>query len=365
MSRTWLGVLAALSLAACDGAGEADVGGAAAAAGAAPDGAAPGSDIAAGDSVAGEVAAGDATEGDSGTSGTVDTARGGSPGDSGAADGSAGATGDASADAAPPEDAGPRTGPPAPRPYDGGHGCPALVEGKNTIKSAGKDRSFLLYLPDEPAGAPLLFLWHPAGGTAQYMANAFGAAKIAKDHGVIVVVPDACCGLVEWRFRDTEDPTADLTLFDDLLACSDEQYDVDNERVYTGGFSAGALWSSYLLIHRSEFLAAAVVFSGGVDGLFQWETPARPVPTLLAWGGETDLLYGVFSFDQQTKALSKHMQESGSFIVECDHGGGHTVPFGATKWSVPFALAHRWGEPSPYATSGLDASFPDYCSIPE
>lgn len=275
----------------------------------------------------------------------------------------------AAADTTPAEDATPdagaQDGPPAPRAYSGAHGCPKLVAGKNTIQSANQDRSFLLYLPDEPQGAPLLTLWHPAGGTASYMASAFGAAKLAKDYGLIVAVPDSCCGLVEWRFRDTEDPTADLTLFDDLVSCTDEQFDIDNARVYTGGFSAGGLWSSYLVVHRSEYLAAAVIFSGGVDGLISWETPARPVPTLLSWGGAVDVLYGVFSFDQQMKALSGHLHDEGAFVIECDHGGGHTVPPGATSWSVPFALAHTWGEPSPFAASGLDASFPDYCVVPQ
>ena len=262
-------------------------------------------------------------------------------------------------------DAARQDGPPAPRAYPGAHGCPTLVQGKNTMESAGKSRSFLLYLPDEPQGAPLLTLWHPAGGTAAYMASAFGAQKLAKDYGIIVAVPDSCCGLVEWRFRDTEDPTADLSLFDDLLSCTDEQFDIDNSRVYTGGFSAGGLWSSYLVVHRADYLAAAVIFSGGVDGLIAWETPSRPVPTLLSWGGAVDVLYGVFSFDQQMKALSAHLKEDGAFVIECDHGGGHTVPPGATSWSIPFALAHTWGEPSPYAASGLDASFPSYCVIPE
>jgi hypothetical protein len=197
------------------------------------------------------------------------------------------------------------------------------------------------------------------------MASAFGAEALSKKHGITVAVPDSCCGLVEWRFRDTEDPVIDLALFDDLLYCLDEQLDVDNTRVYTGGFSAGALWSSYLVLHRSEFLAAAAIFSGGVDGLFFYETPTRLVPSLLAWGGVKDLYAGVFSFDQQTKALSKKLREDGGFVIECDHGLGHTVPFGGTSWAVPFVLAHRWGEPSPYATSGLDASFPEYCTIPE
>ncbi|GMV43113.1 MAG: hypothetical protein AMXMBFR64_48290 [Myxococcales bacterium] len=352
MARTVL-VLAAL-LAACEGAGEGPDGSSGTPgadvtdAGGSPGSDAPGSDAAA-DAASGGPADG-LTESDGSTE--ADAAPGGS--DVASADTSQDDTADA-----------PRSGPPKPRPYSGAHGCPTLVQGKNTIQSAKKSRSFLLYLPDEPEGAPLLTLWHPAGGSASYMASAFGAQKLAKAHNLIVAVPDSCCGLVEWRFRDTEDPEADLTLFDDLVACTDEQFNIDRERIYTGGFSAGGLWSSFLVIHRADTLAAAVIFSGGVDGLIAWQTPARPVPTLLAWGGPTDVLYGVFSFDQQMKALSAHLQDEGAFVVECDHGGGHTVPSGATNWAVPFALAHRWGQPSPVATGGLDASWPKYCSIPE
>ena len=38
-------------------------------------------------------------------------------------------------------------------------------------------------------------------------------------------------------------------------------------RIYTTGFSAGGLWSTWLVMHRSHRIAAAAVFSGGVGGM--------------------------------------------------------------------------------------------------
>jgi len=275
------------------------------------------------------------------------------------------------------EDLGPQPAPPMK--YSGGT-CPAFQAGKNTFEVDGRQRSFELYLPEEPEGAPLVYVWHGNGGNGRTITSFFMGQAAAKEYGAIVVGPYNCCSdgyteccdmLMTWNYGEFSKLEADLTLFDDILACIDEQYDIDNRRVYTTGFSAGSLWSTYLLLHRSDQLAAAALFSGGTGLVIPYVTPAHKLPVLLAWGGENDTYMNMVDFDEMTLELSQYLQEDGHFVVECNHGpysepgAGHTIPYDGPAWGYKFLFPHTWGDGhSPLAATGLSDDFPDYCLIP-
>lgn len=263
--------------------------------------------------------------------------------------------------------------PPAPKPYSGGV-CPELVEGKNTFMSDGRTRSFELFLPDEPVGAPLLYVYQGQGDSPYNIAYYFGSEEATKERGAIVVAPYPCCSdgdddccdmLMVWNYGKFSNQKADVSVFDDILACLDEQFDVDNSRVYTTGFSAGSLWNSYLTVHRGEYFAAVAIFSGGLGTVVTYEgPPAYPMPALLAWGGANDT-YAVLSFEDEMLEMSQLFQDNGHFVIECDHGLGHTVPFGAGKWAQEFLFSYTWGSSqNPFLKSGALANFPEYCLIP-
>ncbi len=250
--------------------------------------------------------------------------------------------------------------PTAPEAYAGT--CPVFEPGRNTIPSYGKDRSFLLFEPEEPEGAPVLFLWHPLGGNAQWMANAMEAQQASERHGMIIAVPNSQGGLpTEWGYLGDAQP--DLAVFDDLLFCLLEQYAADSSRVYIAGFSAGALWSSYLVVHRAEYLAAAVILSGGVGMFFEYETPAFNLPVLLAWGGPRDTFQGFVHFDQLSMTFRDALVADGHFVVECVHNGGHVPPPGVTGWGYNFATVHQERTGASPLSTGLDFFFPEICSI--
>lgn len=271
---------------------------------------------------------------------------------------------DSSAPVAPPS-------PPEPSAYSGGT-CPTLVQGRNEgFLSAGQERKFLVYLPENPQGAPVVFAWHWLGGTAQQIVNYMDLdTEYVDEGGAIVIAPDSCCGTFEWSFSPSDDPNVDLTFFDDLLSCVWQQYDVDLDRVYTMGMSAGGLWTTFLLQRRSENLAAAAPLSGGIGGvtedapIMNYEPPTRPLPVLLTWGGPTDT-YGPYSFDQGSQLLSSELQAVGSWVGECVHDDGHTIPDGATQYVWRFFEDHRWSDTSPpYAQGFPEGAFPEWCSVP-
>lgn len=278
--------------------------------------------------------------------------------------------------AAPEEvavDLGPQEPAPAlPKAYSGGV-CPLMKEGKNSFVSAGRPRAVQLYLPAQPEGAPVVFIWHGSGDFPTNMGLFFEAEKIAQEKGAIVVIPYECCdsgadccdNLMVWNYGEFSHLDADAGLFDDTLSCLDAQFDIDNKRVYTTGFSAGSLYSSYLAMNRAEYLAAAAIFSGGCGTVVPCSTPEYNLPAIVAWGGKDDM-YVIVSFEDESKKLSKNLRDNGSFVIECDHGQGHTIPWGAPEFGIEFLLAHTWSDGStPFQKSGVPDHWPEYCYLPK
>ncbi|HJN76361.1 MAG TPA: hypothetical protein QGF58_20700 [Myxococcota bacterium] len=251
------------------------------------------------------------------------------------------------------------TGAPDPKPYSGGD-CPTFDNGTNSFEVAGKTREFILKLPDDPTGAPVWFNWHPLGGTASLGIQWQGLNSLKND-GWIVVAPEALSSqaVTEWAFLDSMDPTSDLTLFDDLIACLDAQYDIDNDRIYTTGFSAGGLWSAYLVLHRSEYLAGSAPLSGGTGQFMSYVTPEHQTPVLLTWGGESDTYNGL-SFDDASLQFQADLEADGHWVGTCVHSSGHSFPNEATDYTVQFFDDHIYGD-EPVGLDGAEV-YPSWCT---
>ena len=251
-------------------------------------------------------------------------------------------------------------------------GCPDLgSNGRISMTVMGEAREFLVYLPADPVGAPVAFLWHPLGGSASSFATQTDAAALARDEGLIVVLPEMTYDLTIgdfsvtlWRVVDGEPPDADLALFDDALGCLYSEHNVDLARIYSAGMSAGGLWTTRMLLDRADVLAAVAILSGGTEeGLrllnLTYETPATPLPSMIAWGGDSDQLNLVpefgLDFAAGSEALVQHRLDDGDGLVECNHGQGHTAPQAMIDFAVDYLLAHEWGMPSPYLGSSPPA----------
>lgn len=285
--------------------------------------------------------------------------------DGGAAGADAAATGSdtsTGSDSAAGSDADSSPQPPTPYAYSGGT-CPKLHGGSNKIFSWNGDRAVNIFLPTKLDNPGLLFAWHGLGDTMQNFGNAIGAATLANKLNVIVVVPQSKGSVTGWGWTSDNTALADSTLFDDLLTCVDAQWDIDNFRVMTTGFSAGALWSSYLVIKRSTFLATALIWSGGTGPkAYDYKKPKRQIPVLLAWGGKEDNAF--LSFDETTNHMATNLRKDGHIVITCNHNLKHTIPFDGLNWGLKFLEQHRWDTltKTPFANGDLSA-FPSYCSI--
>jgi len=264
-----------------------------------------------------------------------------------------------------PDDSGQDTagdGPQLTAPTYSGGTCPELVEGTNEgFLSGGQERQFELRLPADPEGAPVVMGWHWLGGNATQALRYLQLASLT-DEGAIVVVPESCCSEYEWDFLGSPEDNVDLALFDDLLACLYDQYDVDLSRVYATGMSAGGMWTTYLTMYRSNYLASTAIFSGGTDGIITYSSPTDPIPSLVIWGGDSDY-YGPLSFETASEGFTSELLDDGHFVVNCDHDGGHTIPSEPASYYWPFFEDHPKGvSPEPWADA-LPDGYPDICWI--
>ena len=250
---------------------------------------------------------------------------------------------------------------PAENPYGEVEGCPVFEDGTVSLEVDGETRDVEVVLPDDPEGAPLVFAWHWLGGTAQQTLSWMGLDGLA-DEGAIVLAPEST-GIpsVEWDVISSAEQSVDIALFDALLSCAWEQFQVDTTRVHATGMSAGGLFTSFLSFHRADVLVSTLPFSGGVGAPY-YATPAREIPMMLVWGGPSDT-YGGYDFHSATMEMSERLQDDGHFVVECMHQLGHNPPEEAAEMAWSFFSAHTEVSGAPWE-SGLPDGLPSWCELP-
>ena len=266
--------------------------------------------------------------------------------------------------------------PPAPGPKAYSEGsCPTLAAGANTLQSKGFNRELEVYLPAAPTGAPLLFMYHGSNGTPEGMVASFQAQWATEEFGAVVVSLGSCCHnnlpccgqFGDWNFSFMTDIEADLVFFDDVLSCVDGQWDINNNRVYAVGVSAGGLWTTHLTSNRGQYLASTAIFSGGTGLANNYSTPGYDLPVVLTWGGESDVLPGPMfpiDFHEMSLDFSGKLQSDGHLVIECNHGQGHKVLPGSPQWSIEFLMHQQWGQTDfPLSTAELESLLPDYCVL--
>ena len=273
--------------------------------------------------------------------------------------------------------------------------CETIHAGLNCDFPVGDlTRDFYLDLPtgvEEDGPWPVVFSWHGLGDTAQnfhgLISGQVNNAEMPfigvtpEDSGYVLSVPLAGDFPVDWEVFQIVDGNREVALFDAVLACLDERYGVDHDRVHSMGFSLGSIVTDLLATVRGEQLASVATYSG-----IYWSNPVNVgalLGMIVSWpgyavenrytqlflhGGTTDL-YDMsvvqLHFDQAAGNDSTMLRGLGHDTIVCDHGAGHTVPSGmyADKL-IGFFADHPLGtEVSPYNDDGLPGDFADYCEF--
>lgn len=261
--------------------------------------------------------------------------------------------------------------------------CAKLEDGWiSKFKVDGEDREFFLHLPAgiEIAGKyAVVFNWHGFGMPASSMANVL-SGSVNNERMPFVLVTPADTGLMptaglDWAILQVDEDNMEARLFDEVLECLNQRYNIDETHVHSLGFSAGAIVTDMLGVTRGDVLASIISFSGvyfsnpepandsGLDNWIPLSTENKFVQ-MLVHGGAADA-WNALRFDTAGENDVVYLNENGHDVIHCDHGGGHTIPMalGADQ-IIRFFADHPLGtENTPYADSELPVSFPAYCSV--
>jgi len=244
--------------------------------------------------------------------------------------------------------------------------CPTLKNGSFNIAGT----SGTMWVGSKPG--PMLFYWHGTGGSASEVDTGLpGATGEVRSNGGIVASFETTNGTGD-NTGNAVWFTGDFEAADQILACGIEKGLVDTARIFSSGYSAGGLQTGAMVFARSNYLASAVVYSGGpaLGGLVPGSTTLvdkTNVPAVLGAHGAQGSDWLALDFSDGTKKLESAIVMAGGFAIDCDDGGSHldffTIRAGVGNQAWPFLKAHPYNtKPSPYA-GALPSGFPRYCQI--
>jgi poly(3-hydroxybutyrate) depolymerase len=185
---------------------------------------------------------------------------------------------------------------------------------KQTLESGGEQRTYHLYVPENPQQRPrpLIVLLHGSGRDGRSLVDPW--QPVAKKEGIILAGPESRSGQ-GWGMRH-DGPQ----LLIDLVETLKRAYAVDPKRVYLFGHSAGAIHALAMAVLRSEYFAAVAVHAGVLPehaAPFIERAP-RKTPIRM-WVGTKDKL-----FPLEPVRASRDALNSQGFSVDLVEIKGHT-----------------------------------------
>jgi poly(3-hydroxybutyrate) depolymerase len=276
-------------------------------------------------------------------------------------DGAPGYDGSTVADAAPAP-AGPSPGAFIPRPRGA---CPKFAAGMITVRPGSITRQARVWISEaaDTLDGPLVFYWYGTNGTPAQAEQAIGreaiAAIVALGGMVVAPVHDPAAGTWPW-YLVSGAQDLDLQVADELVACAVATVGVDQRRIHSIGFSAGAIQTVQMSYRRSGYLASVITYSGAKTPGIPDQDPRNKLAAMIFHGGANDRV--VISFQEGSERYRSELTAAGRFSLICNHGLGHRIPPAAAQSAWPFLRDHPFGtDPSPYATA-RPATVPSYCT---
>jgi predicted esterase len=247
--------------------------------------------------------------------------------------------------------------------------CNPIQNGTNSLTVNGLPRQYDVQFPHDTSNMAVLFAWHGWMQNPTTFSNAIvydvpSAQWIPFDPNgfnmpLMVITPYdqhliPPFGL-DW---DIVSGKMDFPYFEGILKCIDQQFTIDHTRVYSFGFSAGAVFSNLLTAAYPHLFAATISESGtwfndqpewsDVDiPIIQWKWPAFSPQdkgnVLLTHGGSGDYATVISLEDANQKAMP-FLNANDRTVMECAHTFGHTLdPDLTMHMYYEYMWAHQLG----------------------
>ena len=224
-----------------------------------------------------------------------------------------------------------------------------------TFTSAGIEHEIYLSMPenyDKNKPYRLVFGMHCMGGSAQNVAKnehyyGYRDQKGAKE-STIFVAPHGYTDNMPWRCGDNKDHL----FFDEILTYLNDNLCVDTSRVFSSGFSFGAMYSNSLAQTFQHRLRGVVVFATADQVIYLPKNAGKPI----AWMGTVGLSDGTCPPSMGRSARDRILKNNGpEGHTDCtgekatEYTGGNHVcydyktvdPRFPVKWCT-FSGGHQW-----------------------
>jgi polyhydroxybutyrate depolymerase len=161
----------------------------------------------------------------------------------------------------------------------------------HTIQSGGRERSYLIQLPQSHGAGrpvPLLLVLHGAGGDGAGMAEHTGLTRPATQRGYAVVYPNG----IARRWNDGRGTSAqdDVGFIRLLLDSLGREIPVDSARVYATGISNGAGLAYRLACELPGTFAAIAPVAGALAAALEDRCAATRPVSVISFQGTSDPL---------------------------------------------------------------------------
>jgi len=238
--------------------------------------------------------------------------------------------------------------------------CPQFTNATITFMGLGGIQIVAGAMPPGPT-APMVFYWHGTGGSAGEFAIQAGAIQqgVVQEGGVLVSFQNTTGG--DLRSGTLIFGEGDYKIADQLVACAVRDHNIDPRRIFATGCSAGGLFSTAMAAERSNYIAAAAPNSGGFVLTLPFQGAAKPALMTMHGAAGRDVV--VVDFAQTSAAADTAFKAQGSFVIDCDTGGGHCGAGSLAPAAWQFFETHPYGvSPEPWS-GGLPPGFPSVCTI--